>query len=602
MKTVHIKQGIPEWHAHRRAHKNASDAPAMMGYGHMTRSALLHEAFTGLEREVSEYVQDNIFAPGHEFEALARPLAEEILGKQLYPVVGVREIEGLKLSASFDGIDMLETVPFEHKRLNAELREAMFEGCAGTDLPLMYQIQMEHQCIVSEAESVLFMASEWKGNQLVEERHCWYESNPELAAAILAGWKQFEVDLANYVPPEVTVKATGRTPESLPALHIELTGEVTVSNLPMYREIAMARFASINRKLETDQDFADAEQTVKWCASLEERLEAAKQHALSQTQSIDQLFSTIGEIIGESKRVRLDLDKLVKAQKESIRNEIMLSRTASLKAHIADLNASIGKPLMPAINADIAGAMKGKRTVETLRDAADTELARAKIEASNIADGIKANLDTLALHNNVSALFPDVQTLVLKQPDDLAATITARISTHEANLAAQKAEAEAKAAREAEVKAAAEAEQARKAAEWEEANEKARLAALENVQTVSDDPREALAQVMGSTPALIQQPATEDEMHAIGRGIRHGQVVDATIPEPEETDAMLKLGEINARIAPLSITADGLAQLGFTRAAMDKSAKLYLESSFPKICDALITVIGKAKYGQAVEA
>jgi predicted phage-related endonuclease len=554
MKTVSLNQGSPEWHAHRRNHFNASDAPAMMGHGLNTRSELLHKIHTGMEREVSDYVQEKIFDPGHAFEALARPLAEKLLDKRLYPVVGVREIEGLKLSASFDGIDMLETVPFEHKRLNGPLREVMFEGCTGADLPLMYQIQMEHQCIVSGAEAVLFMTSEWNGDRLIEERHCTYISNPELAAAILAGWKQFEVDLANYAPPEVTVKATGRTPESLPALRIELTGEVTVSNLPAYREHAMAVFASINRELTTDQHFADAEKTVKWCADIEDRLAAAKQHALSQTQSIDQLFSTIDEISAEARRVRLDLDKLVKAQKESIRNEIMLTRTASLKAHIAGLNEQIGKPLMPNIAADFAGAMKGKRTVDTLRDAADTELACAKIEASHTAEEIKANLTMLGQYSNFSALFQDVQALVLKHPDDLNAIITARISTHEANLAAQKAEAE------------------RKAAEMEEPE-----------------------------PVIVGTPATPDEMHAIGRGIRYGQVVDATIPE-EETGEMIKLGEINARIAPLSITADGLAQLGFPHAATDKSAKLYLESTFPKICDALITLIGRAKYGQAAEA
>jgi predicted phage-related endonuclease len=554
-----------------------------------------------LARDVSDYVQEKIFDPGHEFEALALPMAQDLLRKELYQVTGSNEIDGVKLSASFDGIDMMETVGYEHKRLNVTLQEAMFEGCTGADLPMMYQIQMEQQCMVAGIEKVLFVTSDWANNQLIEARNCMYTSNPELATAILAGWKQFEVDLANYVPPEVTVKPEGRTPESLPALRIELTGEVTLSNLPAYREHALAVFASINRELTTDAHFADAEKTVKWCADIEDRLAAAKQHALSQTQSIDRLFSTIDEISAEARRVRLDLDKLVKAQKESIRNEILLKNAAALTAYIADLNTELGKPLMPVIAADFAGTMKGKRTLDTLRDAAETELARAKIAAKAVATKIFANLKTLANHSNVSGLFPDVHSLVLKEADDLAAIITARISTHEANLAAQKAEAEAKAAREAEAKAAAEAEQARKAAEWEEANEKARLAALQDVYTVSDDPRDALAQVMGSAPALIQQPATVDEMHTIGHGIMYGQVVDATIPE-EETGEMIKLGQINHRIAPLSITADGLAQLGFPHAATDKSAKLYLESTLPKICDALITVIGKAKYGQAVEA
>ncbi len=55
-------------------------------------------------------------------------------------------------------------------------------------------------------------------------------------------------------------------------------------------------FSAINTDLQTDQHFADAEKTVKWCGEVEERLEAAKQHALSQTETIDALFRTIDEI------------------------------------------------------------------------------------------------------------------------------------------------------------------------------------------------------------------------------------------------------------------------------------------------------------------
>jgi hypothetical protein len=39
--------------------------------------------------------------------------------------------------------------------------------------------------------------------------------------------------------------------------------------------------------------------------------------------------------------------------------------------------------------------MKGKRNLESMRDAVDTELARVKIEANAIAEGIEANLKTL---------------------------------------------------------------------------------------------------------------------------------------------------------------------------------------------------------------
>jgi predicted phage-related endonuclease len=70
----------------------------------------------------------------------------------------------------------------------------------------------------------------------------------------------------------------------------------------------------VNRDLSTDADFADAEKAVKWCSDVESRLAAAKEHALSQTASIEALFRTIDDISAEARTVRLELDKLVTAR------------------------------------------------------------------------------------------------------------------------------------------------------------------------------------------------------------------------------------------------------------------------------------------------
>ena len=54
------------------------------------------------------------------------------------------------------------------------------------------------------------------------------------------------------------------------------------------------------------------------------------------------------------------------------------------------------------------------------------------------------------------------------------------------------------------------------------------------------------------------------------------------------TGPMLKLGEINARLAHISITVDGLAQLGFTPAATDKASRLYRAADLPLILAAMV--------------
>lgn len=65
-------------------------------------------------------------------------------------------------------------------------------------------------------------------------------------------------------------------------------------------------------------------------------------------------------------------------------------------------------------------------------------------------------------------------------------------------------------------------------------------------------------------------------------------------PKQAAPESRIKLGDINAAIAPLSITADGLAQLGFPHVATDKAAKLYDEASFEAILSALAKTIARA--------
>ena len=201
MNITELIQGSPEWLAYRTQHFNASDAPAMMGVSpYKTRSQLLKEYATGMTSEVDGATQA-LFNNGHRFEALARPLAEKIIGQDLYPVVGSKDT----LSASFDGITLDESIIQEHKSLNKEIRAAT---CAA-DLGAHLRIQMEQQLYVSDAEKCLFVASQWDSNdELIEVVHHWYAPDLELRAKIIAGWKQFQKDLAEYKPAEVVEVVT----------------------------------------------------------------------------------------------------------------------------------------------------------------------------------------------------------------------------------------------------------------------------------------------------------------------------------------------------------------------------------------------------------
>lgn len=454
IEVINLIQGTPEWKAHRAKTLNASEAAAMLGISkYQTRSDLIKLKATGIVPEVDAQTQ-RIFDQGHAYEALARPWAEDIIGEELYPAVYAGEIEGLPLSASCDGINMLGDVIFEHKTLNQTLREALSQGV----IPGEYHPQLEQCLLLTGAEKCLFMASSGDPEQALV---AWYVSVPELRQKLIAGWKQFQIDVAEYQHVEVAPAAVGRAPDQLPALHIEVTGMVTASNLDAFKAHAMDVFAGIRTDLNSDEDFASAERTVKWCKDVEDRLEAAKQHALGQTASIDELFRAIDSIREEARQKRLTLDRAVKSRKESIRTELVQEVTMRFDAHVKQLNGRIGGNWMPAIRPNFGESIKGKKTVSSCREALDTALANAKIEASAVADRIEINIKTLQerVGWNDWGLVPDFAQICVKPAEDFARLIAERQKEEQTRIAA--AIAAKQAAELARQQAQAAAEQAR---------------------------------------------------------------------------------------------------------------------------------------------
>lgn len=588
MKIIDVTQGTPEWHAVRAEYFTASEAPAMMGVSkYQSRSDLLLQKKTGLAPEVDAATQ-RLFDNGHAAEAAARPIVERMIGEDLYPVVGARG----NLLASLDGIDMLETVVFEHKALN----QSLIQQIAAGELEAHYWAQLEQQLYVSGAERAIFVCSDG-----TEENLHWleYRPVPGRIEQILAGWKQFEEDLAAYVPVEAAPEAVGRAPESLPALRIEVTGMVTASNLEAFKSHALAVFQGINRDLQTDQDFANAESTVKWCGEVEDKLKAAKQHALSQTASIDELFRAIDAISDSARATRLELDKLVKARKESRRLEIKTSAEQALAAHIAAINKRLGKVQLPHIASDFAGAIKGKRTISSLQDAADSELARAKIEANRIAESIEANLASLrTLATDHAFLFSDAQQLVLKDNEALEAIIKSRIADHEAEEKAKaeaRAEAERERIREEERAALAKEQAAKEQAERERIAAEQRERDAAERQRLEKERAEKAAERESLTAEASPQPVAELSDTAfvaeMAKPLNLQPAATAAL-QPADDGQRINLGDINARLG-FSLSADFLRSIGIESVGRERAAVLYRASDFANICAALVAHIGR---------
>jgi putative phage-type endonuclease len=425
-----LVQGSDLWHAHRATHFNASDAAAMMGCSsYETRNQLLHRIKTGITPEVDAGTQ-RLFDRGHALEAFARPLAVEIVGEDLYPITGTNG----RYSASFDGLVMDESTGWECKSLNEELRKVMPEGetpANNVTLPMMYRVQMEHQCLVSGAEKELFTATDG-----TDTRHCWYRQDPELQVQIIAGWEQFAIDLAAYVPVEAAPVAAPKFVGSLPVVFdMRVEGRMVACNLEQYKPVALAYIAAINTKLETDQHFADANADAKFCRDSADKLELAIEQALGQMGDINTAINTVREIAAAFDAKGLALEKAVKTEKDSRKVAIITAGRTALGKHEATLQERTQHHLPPTLQ-NFETVCKGLKSIASIQNAVDTELARCKIEANAEADKIQANLKTLADLGHPE-LFADIGRLVLKAPDDLLAVAKSRVADHQAKEAAR---------------------------------------------------------------------------------------------------------------------------------------------------------------------
>lgn len=554
MQIVNLVQGTPEWHAHRAKHFNASDAPAMMGCSsYKTRSDLVKELATGLGQEVDAATQRR-FDDGHRFEALARPLAEEIIGEDLSPCVGVNG----KFSASFDGLTFMHNEAFEHKTLNKALREAMVEGCTGEDLPMQYRVQMEQQAMVSGCDRILFMASEWTGDgQLIEERHCWYMPDQELRAQIIAGWEQLEKDVAAYDPTAERPAPVVATPvESLPAVVVQVNGVLTVGgNLDAFGDALRAFIERIPAKPSTDQEFADAEAATKALKKAEDALTQAEDGALAQISDVEVMRRTVADLKNLARTTRLATEKLVAAEKEARRTAIVTSAQAQLDQHIQALNRRLGSNWLPRMAGGFGEVIKGKKSLANMEDAVAVALTSTKHEANVLAQRLEANRKHLVqADGDWIALFADFATVGAKAEEDFQILAAHRINQHK-QAEAQRLEAERERIR---------------------AEEAAKLQAQAAINAAAATQKEAASTQQEPVSAA---PAAETKVQSAQAA------PDVAAKADGET---LTLGQLNTILAPIKVDAAGLAELGFTPCKTEKSAKHYPAQALPAMVSAMM--------------
>lgn len=454
MKIHEVQQGTPAWLALRSGYFTASEASAMMGVSKYTsRQELLRKKATGFESEVSESTQA-LFDRGHAAEDAARLIAEKIIGQELFPATVTDDDDWLL--ASLDGMTMDETIIFEHKLLNAELVAAVKAG----ECPACHYWQVVQGLLITGAEKCMFAVSDGTEENF---HYVWVTRDIDDEGMLLAGWNLFEDDLKNYQHVEEAPKPVAAAVLDLPAVRVQVTGQLSIVNNFEAFEVALRDFIDnqLIRKPETDQDFADLDAQIKTLKKAEEALNAAEAQMLAQVASVDTMKRTKDMLHKMTRENRLMAEKLLEAEKVNRRAAIIEEGRQAFAAHVAAINAEITPLSLPAIAADFAGVIKGLKSMDSAKNKVSTELARVKIEANRIGDLIRQNLRSLReLGDNHKFLFMDASQLVLKANDDLVAIIKSRIAEHEAAEAAKleaereriRAEEEAKAKAEAEAK------------------------------------------------------------------------------------------------------------------------------------------------------
>lgn len=426
MKEHNFKQGSAEWLAYRATMFNASDAPAMMGVSkHKGRNELLRDVYVGMTKDAS-WFQQKIYDAGHQFEALARSRAEEIVLEDLAPKIGSVD----RLSASFDGCTLFDDVIWEHKTLN----DAIISAQTADDLDEMYHVQVQQQLYVSGADKCLFTATKWdeQGN-LINERIFWIYPDEQKQQAIIDGWAQFEKELSTYEFVEVIEPPKADAVKGLPSVTIQVRGELTMSNLNDVVPYFDAFLANAKTELLTDDDFAQAEAESKVGRETAKNCKLTAKQVIDQIQTVSDAVKTLEHYAAKFDALALMQEKAVKDQKDMRKAQAKLERDALYSTHIAELEKTITPiRLVLSDKPDFVGVMKNQRTLSSIYNKLDTELARARIIADNTAKDIADKLawikDKASEHR---FLFNDIQQIIYKDFENFEFLVNTRITQYQ---------------------------------------------------------------------------------------------------------------------------------------------------------------------------
>ncbi len=301
-------------------------------------------------------------------------------------------------------------------------------------------------------------------------------------------------------------------------LVLRVEGKVTESNFHEYKEMILAQVDQVNLDPKTDEEFAEAEETIKRFAEAEKALDEAREKALAETADIRDIFEAMTEVADRLREVRLELNRKVKAAKEERKAKAVADAVARVEDYIRDLYEKY--PFIPigtfhVVPAMISGAGKGKKKAETYIAAIERRADEICKEFDELAELCNVNNKLFDKVGN-SSLFPDRKELLKKPTDELRAIIGSRIAKHQLELLAREKEEEAE----------------RRAKEQEKRAEKKKMES-----TVIPPPQPLEQQAMPGT-TVSEEAVYQD---AIENPVSHFQLYVMTVKMSGEVEAIKEI-------------------------------------------------------------
>ncbi len=401
--------------------------------------------------------------------------------------------------------------------------------------------------MASGAKKVIFTCSDGTEENMVS---FWYTPQPGRREQIIKGWHQFEKDLLEttvYEPEKVVI---GKVVEPLPALIVQVSGNIATTNIDSFRETALAFIGNINTELKTDEDFADAEKIVKFCDQAEKQIKTVKQQSVDSMADVSAVFKAMDFIAEELRNTRLKLDKTVKQEKTNKKSSIVSNGILKFSQHIGKLNDELNDSLLNITDFDAGfhAVVKGKRTITSIESAVNDEIARLKIQSNDAAQTIRVNQKTLTEKAvDHLFLFNDSRGIIKKQNDDFSLLVDSRINKYKAD-EKEKLECEKSAKEEADRKAKEEAKAITDAAEEKE---RIRLADIESetnkAKPISDEQVNSYEST-GIEPVNDKNPPVNNDI------AEAGGIVDAEIEEVVATDKEMLITYADGIINSINMT------------------------------------------------